>query len=434
MRASSSSETGTRRERAAPLDAGDVVGGQYRIERLVGEGGMGRVYAATELATGKTVALKWMLADASDDRAAARLRREVRAGAIDHPNVVSVLDLGHHGETPFIVMELLSGAPLRAMIDGSPVEPAKLVRTLLPALEGIGAAHARGIVHRDLKPENVFVCTGKDGSYRGTKVLDFGISRLAEDLHGTSSLTRSGAIVGTPHYMSPEQLLGERDKIDARTDIYALGVILYEGLTGRLPYTAETVTALAVQIATVPLKRPSAIVPGLDAKLETVVMRALAREPVVRFQDIASLSRALEPFALEPEEQAGPPRRTRGWVVPLAVIVVACGLLLAGIAAWSGTTRPSARDDDEVESPHARSAPPAPAASPAPEPRVTAPLEVAPSTADEPAPAPSPRATRHRALRPQPRSASSEPTAPAPTAAPRRAPGVRTEGVATDEF
>jgi serine/threonine protein kinase len=281
----------------AELPRGTVVSGTYRIESTLGAGGMGVVYAATNLNTHESVALKWMHPHfAEDEEAAARFMREAGVIArIGHPNVVHVFHVGRDGNTPFLVMELLRGSSLADLLDGRPMQPGELVDVLIPAMRGVQAAHHRGIIHRDLKPANIFVCTDAAGRRRSSKVLDFGVSKALERIEGLASLTKSGAVLGTPQYMSPEQALGGR--VDERTDVYALGVILYEGLTGQLPFSAKSFGALAIEITTGWLRPPRTLAPSIDPKLETVVMRALARERDVRFPNVTALAQALEPFA-----------------------------------------------------------------------------------------------------------------------------------------
>jgi tRNA A-37 threonylcarbamoyl transferase component Bud32 len=240
------------------------VAGKYEIEALIGQGGMGAVYRAQHTLTHRRVALKWLLAD----DAAMRMRfvREARAmGALEHPNVVGILDIGEEDGAVYLVMEYVEGESLREHLDRRPVSPMRAVRLLMPALEGIAAAHQAGIVHRDLKPANLFVCLDRDGTAYGTKVLDFGVALSLRQSDGTMGLTQSGAVVGTPRYMAPEQI--RAGKVDARTDQFAMGLILYEMLTGRLPYDAAVYEALVVEIATVPPLSPRVFVPDLPEGL-----------------------------------------------------------------------------------------------------------------------------------------------------------------------
>ncbi|MBZ0116998.1 MAG: serine/threonine protein kinase, partial [Sandaracinaceae bacterium] len=266
---------------------GELVARKYRVDHALGEGGMGTVYAATNVLTGKRVALKWLLPRlARDPRAVARFLREARAaGGIDHPNVVDVYDVGRDRGAPFLVMELLRGEPLTVLVGRRPVPSDTVVEMLMPALRGVAAAHARGIVHRDLKPENIFLCHGEDGRVTHAKVLDFGISTGRDD-------GATAELAGTPQYMAPEQLRG--DEVDRRADVYALGVILYEALTGALPYDADDFTSMtrAHEVSSVVRLEWRGVSPGLAE----IVHRAMALRPEERFPDVASLARALEPF------------------------------------------------------------------------------------------------------------------------------------------
>jgi serine/threonine-protein kinase len=279
------------------LRTGEVIAEKYRIEQVLGEGGMGIVYAATNVLTSKRVAIKWMLPKAAQDELSVqRFMREARAaGRVHHPNVVDVYDVGREAGVPFLVMELMRGEPASAMIGDKALPPAFVVDLLMPAMRGIHAAHELGVIHRDLKPENIFVCRGEDGGVESSKVLDFGISKALCEDEELRGITKTGAVMGTPHYMSPEQVRGRSD-IDRRVDVYALGVILYEALTGSPPFDAETFTALAVEIATATPKSLRTHVPSLDPALDDAVLRALARDRDERFPDVAELARAIEPF------------------------------------------------------------------------------------------------------------------------------------------
>jgi serine/threonine-protein kinase len=284
--------------RAMPR-AGDVVAGKYRIEEVIGEGGMGAVYAASHTVTGKRIALKWMLPElAADQGAVQRFIREAQAaGRIDHPNVVDVYDVGEHDGSTFLVMEYLQGETLTVAFSRGELEPQKLIRLLIPAMRGVAAAHQMGVIHRDLKPDNVFLCRNPEGGYREPKVLDFGISKVsASDGQLNPRLTRTGAVMGTPYYMSPEQIRGATE-VDVRTDVYAFGVILYEALTGRVPFDANTYSALVLEIATGTPRRPRELRPDLPKGLEDVVLKAMARDADDRYPSVESLARALEPYA-----------------------------------------------------------------------------------------------------------------------------------------
>ncbi|MDD9967249.1 MAG: serine/threonine-protein kinase [Myxococcales bacterium] len=279
-------------------EVGDVVADKYEIVKLIGEGGMGSVFMASHTMTGKNVALKWMLPElATNEDAVQRFLREAQAaGRINHPNVVDIYDVGEHEGSPFLVMEYLHGEPLTDAMERGGLTDAQVIDIMLPCLRGVAAAHRKGVVHRDLKPDNIFLCTNEDGVFMQPKVLDFGISKLSGNDSHNPRLTRTGAVMGTPYYMSPEQIRGSHD-VDGRCDVYAFGVILYEALTGQVPFNAETYSALVLEIATGTPTQPTEINPNLPGELAAVVMRAMAREPEDRYADVAALGVALEPFS-----------------------------------------------------------------------------------------------------------------------------------------
>jgi serine/threonine-protein kinase len=270
--------------------------GSYVIERQLGQGGMAVVYEAQHHVIGKRVAIKMLLPHhAAVPELAQRFSREGEAAArLDHPNAVAVLDGGHDARgTPFLVMEYLEGEDLGSVLARETrLSVERTVDLLLPMIAAIAAAHELGIVHRDLKPENLFLAR-RHGQLI-PKVLDFGISKFneAESL----KLTRSEALLGTPHYMSPEQAQGA-EQADARTDQFAIGVMLYECVTGQCPFEGNSLFAVLAAIVGGALRPPSELVPGLDRVFEAIVTRALNREPDARFPDLRALGAALLPLA-----------------------------------------------------------------------------------------------------------------------------------------
>jgi eukaryotic-like serine/threonine-protein kinase len=286
---------------------GELVAGKYKLERLLGEGGMGVVYAARHTGTGRRVAIKCVSANANSLTANARFLREAQAaGRIDHPNVVQVFDVGEDERGRFIVMEFLQGQSLAELWHERRLPAQDVIDLMMPALRGVHAAHRRGVVHRDLKPDNIFVCRSDAGMPVHVKVLDFGVSKLMLDEEQGEDLTRTGVLLGTPQYMSPERVRGRGDT-DLRTDVYALGVILYEGLTGRRPFDDDKVTSLVVRIAKETAPPLRELNPSIPAALEAVVLKAMARDPDRRFADAEQLALALEPFA--GEERFAPQKR-----------------------------------------------------------------------------------------------------------------------------
>ena len=285
---------------------GTLVSDRYRVLRKLGEGGMGRVYEAQHELIGKRVALKCLNAEyATHPVVVERFKREARAAtAVGNEHIVDVTDLGDLPDgSPFIVMEHLAGRELAALIAEGPLTLGRAVRILDQVCDALAAAHAKGIVHRDLKPENIFLVP-RGGNEDFVKVLDFGISKMKEPEETSPSLTRTGMAMGTPQYMSPEQAQGKMST-DHRTDVYALGVILYRMLTGEVPFTAESFPMLIVAIVTQDAPSVLLLRPELPGAMDGIVRRALARDVDERFQTVQELALALAPFRHVEE----PPRR-----------------------------------------------------------------------------------------------------------------------------
>jgi serine/threonine-protein kinase len=284
----------------APAQApppGSVIAGKYRIERQLGAGGMAVVVEATHAVLGQRVAIKLLRADAARSPSVLeRFRQEAQIAAqLPGDHIVRVTDVGQteHGE-PFLVMELLVGRDLEQELIARgwfPMEEA--IDVILQACEGVAEAHAVGLVHRDLKPSNLFVMRRRDGSPH-VKVLDFGISKLTTR-DESMSLTQATDNFGTPLYMSPEQIQSVKH-VDARSDQHSLGAILFTMLAARPPWTAPTVTALSVVIATEPPPSLRLLRSDIPARLDAAIARALAKQPGDRFADLAAFADALAPF------------------------------------------------------------------------------------------------------------------------------------------
>jgi tRNA A-37 threonylcarbamoyl transferase component Bud32 len=400
------------------LEVGAVIGGKFRIERIVGAGGMGVVAVAVHEQLDQRVAVK-VLHDhlASDDVVVERMLREARAVAkLRSEHACRVSDFGRlDSGAPYFAMELLDGRDLARVLASGPLATATAVGYVVQACVAIAEAHGQGIVHRDLKPANLFVAKRLDGSPL-IKVLDFGIAKAPGR---SAAITQTDSVMGTPGYMAPEQFRSSRD-VDARADIWALGVILYEAISGRVPFPATSLAEAAIKIAT---EEPEPI--DVADELRAIVLRCLAKEPGERFDDVGALARALAPFGgpsaardaelasalvrpreLEDTMPSGadattvatampavvgeavptpPPRvRPRMWIVGAGVIAVA-----AGAFAWLHKTAPS----PAVQSAAVSTSVTPPAAPIAQQPSAAEPSAQQPS-AEQPS-APQPEAATH---------------------------------------
>ena len=273
----------------------------YRVLEILGGGGMGVVYRAEDLKLGRQVAVKFLPSElASDPRSFARFEREARAAsALDHPNICSIYQLGDHEGQPFIVMPLLEGQTLREWIQGSANQATServnhLIDFGMQIADGLAAAHEKGIIHRDIKPANIFITS------RGqAKILDFGVAKFLESPEAPAehtqsaaaasnpSLTLTGSSMGTPYYLSPEQVRGE--KVDARTDLFSFGLVLYEMATGQRAFSGDTATVIRDAVANLPAVPARQVVPDLPAELEKIIDKLLEKDPGLRYQSAAAL-------------------------------------------------------------------------------------------------------------------------------------------------
>ncbi len=394
---------------------GEVLDGKYRLLSLIGSGGMGGVYEAEHLEIGKHVAVKFLHVEyARNPEAVRRFHQEARAAAAaGHAGIVDIYDIGKTPDgAPYLVMELLAGESLGGMLKREKaISVALAVVIARGALSALAAAHKKGIVHRDIKPDNIFLAqTSSEGP--SVKLLDFGVSKMSQ--LGVPSATVEGTALGTPHYMAPEQARGELT-LDARVDVYAMGVILYEMLAGTLPFDAPNYHALILRVIQDPPRPLSEHRPDVPGELAAVIAKALAKAPADRFANAEALAEALRPFrdaeipsevrpsrvpgvvarATAPASSSGaPPHDTLtpgAWVTDsqgprehggrgrwIAIIVAVLLAVAGGVyfassgsrsdvveARWTDTaSRPSSPPTEALESPHAAATRPALAPQP----------------------------------------------------------------------
>lgn len=328
------------------MHAGDLIQERYRLEAPLGSGGMAEVWSATDERLERSVAIKFLAPQlAADPEFLVRFFSEAQAVArISHPNVTQVLDFGEHAGSPYLVMELVPGGPLTTIV-GEPLAVEEAFALIAEAAQGAGAAHALGIVHRDIKPGNVLL--DQDGT---PKLADFGIAASAR----SERLTATGAAIGSPHYISPEQASG--GEATPASDVYSLGILLYELLTGKRPFEGDNVTAIAIaQVEQEPVP-PSAHVAAIGPEIDAVVLRCLAKDPDARFADGNKLAAALERpedaavvAPLVDEDEFVP---TNAWwarrgVLVASVLVIA--LAAIGVSVLTRGDQPSPAADDQLD-------------------------------------------------------------------------------------
>jgi mono/diheme cytochrome c family protein/predicted Ser/Thr protein kinase len=334
-------------ENAAPPLPAAVAG--YEVLAVLGRGGMGVVYKARQPGLKRVVALKMILAGAhAAPEHLARFRTEAEAVArLHHPNIVHVYEVGQHEGHPFVSLEYLEGGSLAQQLDGAPRPPHEAARLVETLARAVHHAHERGIVHRDLKPANVLL--GADGC---PKIADFGLAKLSD---GSGWETASGAILGTPSYMAPEQASGKRRDVGPPADTYALGAILYELLTGRPPFVGESALEVLMQVASAPLVPPAERIPSCPPALEAICLKCLNRVPQERYESAVALAEDLRRFssgelASAPVRPSRPsaPRRRRVRALPL----VLAGLLVLAVGVGVGyrlVTRETTPTQDPID-------------------------------------------------------------------------------------
>jgi eukaryotic-like serine/threonine-protein kinase len=291
------------------LRPGEIVGDKYRLEEPIGQGGMATIWRAVHTTLERPVAVKFLEAvGAASDQVAERFLQEAKLLAgLRHRHVVDILDFGVTGQTgqPFMVMELLVGKSLAdRYTDGPPVSDWELLEIVAMTLSGLAAVHDAGILHRDVKPENIFLVEDADGIY--PKLLDFGISR---GFGAAGRITRTGSVVGTPQYMSPEQARGKKD-LDARGDLWSVGIVLYEGFSGEVPFDSENPGDVLIAVATEEILALKDMRPDLPRSVTELVHKALRKDPAERFQSAREMREAVMEVLQRADPMTGRPSST----------------------------------------------------------------------------------------------------------------------------
>lgn len=393
----------------AELTSNTILSGTYRVVRTIGRGGMGEVYEVQHIRTGAPLALKILLNEGEIPRELLqRFRREAEiTSKLNHPNIVRVMDFDTTRDgRPFLVMELLQGRELTALLAARRPLPLSEVSTIVDQVsDGLSAAHERGVVHRDLKPANVFLTKIPGGDRELVKLLDFGISKV----RSADNITRTDAIIGTPHYMSPEQAMGRTATVDGRADQFALAVMAYEMLSGRMAFAGDTPVAVLYQVVHEDPPPLTRIVPGLPPAVETVLNRGMAKRPDERFVTVGAFAEAFQravrdgvaisevqlprtlqlPSSVGPDQApplgfgmtaqlphdttlqastgqlqgddaalASPSQERRRLVVATVGVVATALVVIIALARWSGNESPSASRAQAAPDPSPSAAPP----------------------------------------------------------------------------
>lgn len=418
---------------------GQVIADRYRVLAPIGGGGMGLVYRAEQITLGKTVAIKVLKREYSDQPIyLERFLQEARAASqIGHENVVDIIDFGQiPGGSAFFAMEHLEGEDLDQVLDREGRLPWSRVRLIVrQVMRALEAAHRRGIVHRDMKPANCFMVRRSDGIDQ-VKVFDFGIAKVKDlNAEGTSGLTQTGAIFGTAKYMAPEQARGE--KVDHRTDIYALGVMMFELLTGRVPFLGDNFMQVLTQHLTSPPPVPSTVAPeaGIAPEVDHLILRAMSKNPDDRFGSMAEFEAAMLALDGEVRPATGDFGTAEGRVAPTQynpdvdlsqltslqpkrgrTLAWVAGVVVVTVAAFFGLQAATSTDKADTEVAAASAVEPAAAPSPGPGP-VFAPGASAAQRSDEPGATPD-FGTPHEPAAVEPTPADPAATATPPAASP----------------
>jgi len=315
-------------------DAAPAQFGRFRVVSELGRGAMGVVYRAEDTTLGRVVAIKTIALGGTSreerDQHEARFLQEARAAArISHPAVITIYEMGREGDVAFIAMELLDGVDLRSLIAGASLTPSQAFTIAATVAEGLACAHEQGIVHRDVKPGNIMVLS--DGR---VKIMDFGIARP----HEPTVKTQTGLLLGSPQYMSPEQIVGR--PIDHRADVFSLGLVLYEMLTGVRPFAGADIPEPTFKVANMPASPPSHLVDGLPAVADMIVARALKKSPDERYASAADFARDL--WAAIPEVKAAEAARLERGTATTAPLAP------ARAASTGGDPRPLGMRDESI--------------------------------------------------------------------------------------